>query len=791
MNQHDSPSRIHDHNRVVLAGLDAAVLGEYLAAIGLHRLVAGQADSEATLSWRGSTPVLVTGLSLAQVREFLLDDAQPAPLVAPWNGKDVGGFHTTENTRGTRLWELFRNSTQDRLAAYRATILAVDHAVGRYGWAHNLAGDEKAFAIRVLRNTLPDAALDFLDASVVISDDSVRYPPLLGTGGNIGRLDLVLNYAEHLALLLGLTDPPKRGAPPDPAIWLDEVFDPAPQPRVKGTPGQYDGAGVGGTNLGRRSDGRALVNPWVYVLGMHGTLAFASAMSRRQGADSGIASAPFYVIGVAADYASAAESEPGKGEFWAPIWDQGLTAAEISALAGEGRMEWRGRQARTGTDAVRSLKAFGVDRGISRFERFGFIERNGQAPVAVHVGNYATSDEPRVRLTAHLDRWVDTLNRVGDDRTPAGVRTTRRRLIRTLFVAGARPSPETLRGLLVAAASAERAASRSTGFRESASLSPIQPLNSHEWLPELDDGSVEFGIAAALMLGRDSVPPGDRTHLSETIEGAPTTLRDCLRATQPTLEKYERLEWARNGPTVPGLGERPIGDVLADVMVLRSHTRHDPIVRPGDDVPLPFRGIRPQFGGVWHWRVPASHAEEFAAGRCDQSLLSEWLEALLLLSPLHPWATKDRDDQSEPDRRTAAMEPGSNGASPLWRMLAPWASGLVLRPTGPSRVATVMPSTWPTRLRAGSVADVTADAINRYAMSGHIAILGRSGVSALATAADAKAARLTLGALLVPTRVDDLSHIFGSNTMPMVGAGADLTARDKQTQAAADEPVTQ
>lgn len=179
------------------------------------------------------------------------------------------------------------------------------------------------------------------------------------------------------------------------------------------------------------------MNPWVYVLGMHGTLAFASAMSRRQGADSGIASAPFYVIGVAADYASAAESEPGKGEFWAPIWDQGLTAAEISALAGEGRMEWRGRQARTGTDAVRSLKAFGVDRGISRFERFGFIERNGQAPVAVHVGNYATSDEPRVRLTAHLDRWVDTLNRVGDDRTPAGVRTTRRRLIRTLFVAGA------------------------------------------------------------------------------------------------------------------------------------------------------------------------------------------------------------------------------------------------------------------------------------------------------------------------------------------------------------------
>ena len=94
---------MNDRHEVSLDGLDAAVLGEYLAAIGLHRLVGTHADPDATLSWRGSVPVLSSKLDEQQVREFLLNDAEPAPLVAPWNGSDVGGFPPTANARGTRL----------------------------------------------------------------------------------------------------------------------------------------------------------------------------------------------------------------------------------------------------------------------------------------------------------------------------------------------------------------------------------------------------------------------------------------------------------------------------------------------------------------------------------------------------------------------------------------------------------------------------------------------------------------------------------------------------------------
>ena len=772
-------------NHIILDGLSSSILGEYLAAIGLHRLVAGQADPTATLRWEGSTPVVNSILSEAEIRHFLADDAVPAPLVAPWNGSDVGGFHPTANTRGTRMWARFRNSTQQRLQLYREVITAVDAAVQAHGWAHNLSGDEKALAIRVLRNTLPDDALDFLDAAVVISDENVRYPALLGTGGNIGRLDLVLNYGEHLEALTGLAEPPKRGSAPDPNQWLAEVFSSSPQPRAKGTPGQYDGAGIGGSNLGRKGDGRALVNPWVYVLGLHGTLAFASAMSRRQGADSGVASAPFYVTGVAADYASAAQAEPAKGEFWAPVWNRPLTLTELTTLAGEGRLEWRGRQARSSTDAVRALKSFGVDRGLDRFERFGFIERNGQSPVAVHVGRHRIEDQPTVRLTAELDRWVQHLNRVGDDRTPAGVRSARNRLNRALFAAGSNPTPSRLRALLVEAARAERAASRSATFLESASLEPIPLLSTQAWLPALDDGSVEFGVAAALMMGRDSVPSqGDRSHLSETLDNAPTTLRDCLRATEPSGGRFERLTWARNGPPVPGLGERPLPSVLSDVMVLRARTRRNPLATADEALRPPFRGIRPQFEGVWAWRVPASHAEQFAAGQCDAIRLTEWLEALLLCRPRSPWEQKTHD--REPPSERPRGHQGAPGSSPLWRFLAPWTGGVNLNPGDRSPVVPVMPPTWPARLRAGSAPSVIADARNRYAMAGSPPVLN---MSAVGHPVDAAASRQVLAALLVPTTTRDLAQLLTANSLPPLGAEPPKPGAGDQPAERPDEPV--
>ena len=338
-------------------------------------------------------------------------------------------------------------------------------------------------------------------------------------------------------------------------------------------------------------------------------------------------------------------------------------------------------------------------------------------------------------------------------------------------------------GALVEAARAERAASRSATFLESASLEPIPPLSSHDWLPALDDGSVEFGVAAALVTGRDSVPSqGDRSHLSETRENAPTTLRDCLRATEPSGGRFERLTWARNGPPVPGLGERPLPSVLSDVMVLRARTRRDPEATANDALRLPFRGIRPQFEGVWAWRVPASHAEQFAAGQCDAARLTEWLEALLLCRPRRPWEQKAHD--REPPCERPRDQHGAPGSSPLWRFLAPWTGGVSLNPGDRRPVVPVMPPT--ARLRAGSATSLIADARNRYAMAGSPAVLN---MSAVGHPGDAAASRQVLAALLVPTDTRDLAQLLAANSLPPLGAEPPKPGAGDQPAERPDKPV--
>jgi CRISPR-associated protein Csx17 len=100
-----------------------------------------------------------------------------------------------------------------------------------------------------LRNRLPDEAVEFLDSSVALTAGDIFFPPLLGTGGNIGRLDLVTNYLEHLTRVLGLVPPSKGDARP--GEWFDEPINGIPVARVEGAPGQFDPLGTGGPNQAR------------------------------------------------------------------------------------------------------------------------------------------------------------------------------------------------------------------------------------------------------------------------------------------------------------------------------------------------------------------------------------------------------------------------------------------------------------------------------------------------------------------------------------------------------------
>jgi len=56
------------------------------------------------------------------------------------------------------------------------------------------------------RNRFPDQELDWLDAAYLITSDGPKYPPLLGTGANDGRLEFTNNFMQHLQNIFSFED---------------------------------------------------------------------------------------------------------------------------------------------------------------------------------------------------------------------------------------------------------------------------------------------------------------------------------------------------------------------------------------------------------------------------------------------------------------------------------------------------------------------------------------------------------------------------------------------------------
>jgi len=56
--------------------------------------------------------------------------------------------------------------------------------------------------MRTCRNELPDSVLPWLDAVFILTDESRKFPPLLGTGGNEGERKLRLNVLRQVVVAL-------------------------------------------------------------------------------------------------------------------------------------------------------------------------------------------------------------------------------------------------------------------------------------------------------------------------------------------------------------------------------------------------------------------------------------------------------------------------------------------------------------------------------------------------------------------------------------------------------------
>lgn len=527
-----------------LAGCAPSPLAHYLKALGILRLVADQADPDARGWWQGERFHLLTRLDRAALADFFLRRYAPTPLLSPWNGGS--GFYPKDNTDGI---DALAGSTAARFDAYRQAI-----ELGREltrGLAAAPKDDDKSALQRDCRARWRGALAEWLDAAIVLNGDGdPTYPALLGTGGNDGRLDFTNNFMRRLIELFDAAAPQAPARPEalpllSAALWGDAT----PGLSSGAAIGQFMPGGAGGANQTSGFGADSLINPWDFVLMLEGALVFRASLVRRSDSqDLAQASAPFALRGSAVGYGSAADAdESARGEQWMPLWSSPTTFPEVAQLFAEGRSKLGNRTAQRPLDFARAIARLGVARGIDAFERFGYIERNGQSNLAVPLGRWRVQPTPHQDLLDDIEPWFDALRRASrDSHAPASLRSVARACEEAMLACCRQSSALYWQALLLRLAEAEQTLLHSPHFTRERELRPLPRLQPG-WLVaagNLDpcEGAareLRLALALASLHGQEAGPsdPIRRHWLPLDLSGR----YPRFRTTQDALDRPHEL----------------------------------------------------------------------------------------------------------------------------------------------------------------------------------------------------------------------------------------------------------
>lgn len=500
---------IHKH---VLEGCSPTPLAHYLKALGILRLVSQQKDNNCRGAWVDDRFVLATTLTREELEMFFLEEYRPTAFVSPWNKgsgfyqKDDPALSPVEKSTAARF-SLVRDGIQSARAllgemeSADAAVRAVKDEVKSIKSKSQREAIKKSEAFKerlaiadrqfksLKQELLPSCRrewrsshADWMNAAMVLdSEGEAKYPSLLGTGGNDGRLDFTNNLMQRLGELFDLTSQvgavSDEGKPLLGAALFGGVVDSLSHGAAVG---QYLPGSAGGANSTTGSDGGSLLNPWDFVLMLEGTVLFASAATKRTNPQAEVqASAPFALRNQAAGGAALSDSEESqRGEQWMPLWNRFMRCQELQSLFAEGRAQIGRSHASRPVDMARSIARLGVARGITSFQRFGYLERNGQANFAVPLDRLDVCERPRARLIDEISPWLDRLHRAARDKAPARLVQAERRLADAVFAALTHDdSPRLWQSILLAAVEIE--CIQATGA--AISCGPI-PRLSPEWV---------------------------------------------------------------------------------------------------------------------------------------------------------------------------------------------------------------------------------------------------------------------------------------------------------------------
>ena len=681
-------------DRLTLHGCSPTPLASYLKALGVLRLLSSgtnsvtgdPADPHVRGWWEDERFHLRTALEREGVANFFLHDYAPSPVIAPWNGGS--GFYPGYYSQAG-LKPLTAPRVARRFLPFAETVRAAMETLRHFGLPLPIPEGETSKArkqrlaaqkrqrdevkwriVSSLRACVPESALQWLDATLVLSGEDLGFPPLLGTGGNDGNLDFTNNLMQRLfseSKPSGIFNASSGEPSPVAAGLLDGALFSTPVHELTGVAvGQYSPGGAGGPNATTGYEGEPTANPWDYVFMLEGAATFACAATRRyQSNVTSRASFPFTVAPSGAGWGGigAIDESHARAEFWAPLWTRPARFCEIEALFGEGRAVTNGQTASDGLGFARALATLRVSRGLSEFQRYGFFQRAGKSYYAAAIGRRRAEPSPGAELMADLDRggWLRKARRFGrDGNQPAAVRNAVKALEDSSFELLA---PECSRSSVGAVLeSIGRLGDWLSNSPKGREVVPPPPLLSRPWLRRADDGSSEYRVAAALAgLGISSPPSGrdsDDTDAHSGDSQAPPMAAHFAPLTNGSGEGFERAtffqgQWLRkrrawansNRPPTVVWGHRGL---VANMIAVLERRLVETSIRGLEDKP---------FGGASVARL--SDVMAFLTGDFDDARCSGLLAGMVWAQP--------------------AWLPGSDADPPTDRAAVPFAYA-VLKP---------------------------------------------------------------------------------------------------------------
>ena len=235
-------------------------------------------------------------------------------------------------------------------------------------------------------------------------DGKTSCSPLLGSGGNEGRLEYGRTFMDDVCSLLISSDVEVSGA-----LLRNALFGKSTQGLEIASVGQFDPGRAGGFNQGPGIESKDFpTNQWDFILAMEGAIAWSGDIGRRSSLSRHtLFRYPFSVRTSPVGYSSETQEDgkEARAEIWVPIWSKPVGYQELRSFLAEGRSDVGRKWASNGLEFAEAIAGLGVDRGVNSFLRYGLLKRRGDNYVALPMGQFPV----KARKEADLARELETV----------------------------------------------------------------------------------------------------------------------------------------------------------------------------------------------------------------------------------------------------------------------------------------------------------------------------------------------------------------------------------------------